>query len=652
MKGFFDAQMKGVTLMELFRLLGRIAIENSDANAAIDETTGQAERSESKIKTAFGKIGTAAVDAGKVIATGLAAGATAMGGLVTKALDVAGELEQNIGGSEAVFKEHAEGMQETAKDAFKNMGLSQTDFLATANKMGALFQGAGFEIEESAELSAKAMQRASDVASIMGIDISSAMEAVAGAAKGNFTMMDNLGVAMNETTLEAYAMEKGMDKAYSAMSNQEKIGLAMELFLEKTQYAAGNYAKENETLAGSLNTAKAALTNFLSGSGDVSDLADAMVNAADVIITKVQELLPGLVSGIQELITRLLPYLPGIIQTLLPGIIQGAVTLFTGLISALPMLIQIIIEQLPFIVTSLAQALRETFPVLVETVKELFGQIIAKVQEVLPGVSEAVSNVWNNHLKPALQEIGDFLNEKVKPAFEFVFETIIKPLVENVFGSIKRLWTETLKPVFNGIRDFLKGVFTNDWKTALQGLLNIATGIFNGIMNAIRTPMNTAKDIVSKAIDFIKKKFDFKWELPKLKLPHFSIKGEFSLNPPSIPSFGVEWYKKGAVLNDATIFGMNPSTGKAMVGGEAGAEAVAPIDVLQSYVSEAVAAQNAGLVEVVNEWMQKLMEFLMQYIPGISNMRVCLDSGVLVGAMAPGMDKQLGNIAKRKARES
>ena len=91
--------------MELFRLLGTIAINNSGAISAIDDTTVAAEKSQSKLSGAFEKIGGAAVKVGKVVATGVAAGATAFGVLTTKAMNAAGELEQNMGGAEAVFGE-------------------------------------------------------------------------------------------------------------------------------------------------------------------------------------------------------------------------------------------------------------------------------------------------------------------------------------------------------------------------------------------------------------------------------------------------------------------------------------------------------------------------------------------------------------------
>jgi hypothetical protein len=103
---------------------------------------------------------------------------------------------------------------------------------------------------------------------------------------------------MNDTTLNAYALEKGINKTTQEMTNQEKISLAMEMFMEKTAYAAGNYAKENETLAGSLGTAKAALSNFLSGAGTVDDVVSSFSNAADVIIKNINELFPSLMNGI------------------------------------------------------------------------------------------------------------------------------------------------------------------------------------------------------------------------------------------------------------------------------------------------------------------------------------------------------------------
>lgn len=125
----------------------------------------------------------------KGIATGIGVASTAVAGLVGKSVTMAGDLEQQIGGTEAVFGEFASTVQDKAVKAFDQMGISANDYMATANKMAALMQGSGLSIEDSMNLSTEAMQRAADVASIMGIDVNDAMESVAGAAKGNFTMI-------------------------------------------------------------------------------------------------------------------------------------------------------------------------------------------------------------------------------------------------------------------------------------------------------------------------------------------------------------------------------------------------------------------------------------------------------------------------------
>lgn len=837
--------------MELFKLLGTVAVENTEAVKALKETSVEGEKAESKLSKAFDKIGNVAAKTGKAIATGLAAGITAMGTLTLKAMNAAGELEQNMGGSEAVFKESAEKMQETAENAFSNMGLSMSDFLATANKMGALFQGAGFGIEESADMSADAMQRAADVASIMGIDVNSAMEAVAGMAKGNFTMMDNLGVAINDTTLKIYAQEKGLGELETT---QDKVNAAYQLFMEKSEYAAGNYRKENETFAGAMTTARAAIDNFLSGSGTAEQLADAFVGAADVIIVKLDEIVPKLTEGIQILIEKLTPKLPEIIERALPGLIQGAVSLLNGLIAASPTIIRILIEQIPFVVSQIASALMQTLPVLLDTAKELVKQLwdyiflellntgisfeyaVGKIQgycetafgyiqtgfqtmwnicntawatvgkpifdsivgaieyvsdnwgtileyisgifgdvwnkcdsawstvgktvfdsivgaieyvsgyweplqelifskfndiwgeckniwettgklifdsvvsilkymgenfssilktatdafnvwcsvkravwdnigkpifemasfavvslfelfaENMPAImgffQEAIAGIkdsWENHLKPVLDAIGAILNDKIKPVFEFVWKTVVESLIVTVFSTIANLWRYTLKPVFDGICDFLLGVFTNDWKLAFNGILEFIAGIFNGIQIAVETPMNAVKTIVGSVIDYIKEKFDFDLEFPKLKLPHFSIEGEFSLIPPSVPEFSIDWYKKAMnepmIMNSPTAFGIN-ANGQIMAGGEAGSEVVSGTDTLMGMISSAVATQNAELTNV----MANIFAFLQEYLPGMSNMQLVMDSGAVIGELAPGMDKELGKIAYRNGR--
>lgn len=239
----------------------------------------------------------------KTLASGLSA--LGFGAMIKNAIILAGDLQQNIGGSESVFKNYADTIQRTAETAASSLGLSQSKYLATATKMGALFQGSGFSVAQSADMVTQSMQRASDVASIMGLSVDSAMEAVAGMAKGNFTMMDNLGVAINDTNLQIYAQEKGLGKLETT---QQKVNAAMQMFLDKSEYAAGNYAKENDTYSGALTTFKAELENFAAEAGtallplaqSVLPVLSSSLNALKPVIMTVAEAVGGLGSVVSD----------------------------------------------------------------------------------------------------------------------------------------------------------------------------------------------------------------------------------------------------------------------------------------------------------------------------------------------------------------
>ena len=114
----------------------------------------------------------------------------------------------------------------------------------------------------------------------------------------------------------------------------------------------------------------------------------------------------------------------------------------------------------------------------------------------------------------------------------------------------------------------------------------------------------TIANIVKNAINKIKSYMNFKWELPKLKLPQVSIKGKFSLSPPSVPKFSIKWNADGAILNKPTLFGM--AGGVLQGGGEAGKEAVLPIEKLKSYIKEELQFNNQYLAEVFKEALKEL----------------------------------------------
>lgn len=517
--------------MDLFKLLGTISINNADANRALDDTSRRGEQTEGKLKGAFSAVGKGALAVGKTIATGLAVGATAMTGVTTMALSAVGELEQNMGGSEAVFGEYAAKMQETAKSAFSTMGLSTSNYLATANKMGSLFKGAGFEASEAADITSQAMQRAADVASIMGISTEAAMESIAGAAKGNFTMMDNLGVAMNDTTLNAYALEKGIGKTTQEMTNQEKIGLAMQMFMEKTADYAGNYTKENETLAGSLGTAKAALTNFLDGSGDVDQLVNAFTGAVNSIIGSLETLAPRLVNGMVDLANKIMPMIPDLLGKLLPIVLDGATSLINGIVAILPQLVDLltssVIPQLLSAIVTITNALVEALPSVIESI---VSALPALLPQLIDGLVSAIVTLCSNFAQ-IIQPIIDYLPDiiiSVVDALMTNLPILIDGLITLVLGVVEAI-PQIIQALIDAIPMIVESVVTgllNSLPELIMGFIKLFAGVvialpqillslnqalpkaFEGIWNGI-------KNVFSNVGGFFKEAFGAAWEAIK-----------------------------------------------------------------------------------------------------------------------------------------
>lgn len=467
-------------LNEIFRLFGTIAINNDDANKSIDQTNAKASKLHTAMNSAFSKIGKAAGVCGKAIVAGLGAGAAAMGKLVVDSMGLAGELEQNLGGSEAVFGGWAAYIQEKGAEAYKNLGLSQAEYLASANKMGAILQGMGFSEQESATMSADLMQRAADLSSVMGISLESAMEAVTGLSKKNFDMMDNLGVPMNDTTLAAYALEKGITKSYQSMTTAEQVALAYQMLMEKSAYATGNYAKENDTLAGSMNTAKAAWKNFLSGSdagtseNGINAMVESFVNVGDVVIKNLNKLLPKLSKGLTTLIQRLTPYVPEMMQAILPGIIDGAMALITGLALALPDILEVLTEQLPYIMDQLIASLDQILPALVTAISAMFATLAADLPALLQDVGEIISKVWGNGVWPLIQNL-----------FRAVFGVEL-PSWDQLKESISAGWTQ----IETSVREWFKatfGVELPSWETVRNNIVAWWTRFKNKIGEFIKT---------------------------------------------------------------------------------------------------------------------------------------------------------------------
>lgn len=236
------------------------------------------------------------------------------------------------------------------------------------------------------------------------------------------------------------------------------------------------------------------------------------------------------------------------------------------------------------------------------TVSEKWNSIKTTVGNVVDNIKTAVSEKWNA-IKTTVGTVTSNIKDTVSEKFNQVKETMgtvmqaAKDTISEKLNNIKAAYEEHgggVKGIVAASMEAIKGYYSAGYtfidnltngklsamvdtiKSNLESAKNTVSNILNAIKDKFSSIFESAKNIVSNAIEKIKGFFNFKWELPKIKLPHFSITGKFSLNPPQIPKFSVEWYKLGGVFDEPTLFGYGD--GKIGGLGEDGAEAIVPLE--------------------------------------------------------------------------
>lgn len=204
------------------------------------------------------------------------------------------------------------------------------------------------------------------------------------------------------------------------------------------------------------------------------------------------------------------------------------------------------------------------------------GTYIQYVSDVISAALEVIQGVWDTvwgAVSSTASSVWDAITSAIGAAIDAISSTIsavlsaIQAVWDSVWGAVSttasNVWngiSSTISSIVNGIRDTISSVF--------NAAKDTVSSVWNSIKSAIETPIQNARDTVRNVIDSIKGFFNFSWSLPHLKLPHLSISGSFSIYPPSVPHFGIDWYAKGGVFNGPSVIGV----------GEAGPEGVVPFN--------------------------------------------------------------------------
>lgn len=579
--------------MELFKLMGKISIDNQEADQAIDETTGKAKNSEKEQKSAFSKIGSAAMTGAKVIA----GAATAMGGAFIGAVEGTREYRVSMGKLETAFTTSGHSAS-TAKDTYTTLNsvLGDSDVAVEAANHLAKLTDNQKDLNTWTDICTGVFATFGDSLPIEGLTEAANETAKTGQLTGS------LADALNWAGVNEDDFQKKLD---SCTTEQERQKLITSTLNGLYKEAADNYKKNNKELIeaekanGKLKDAMAKLGAIgepimTAIKNKIADLAAVAIPKLEKMIVKVKDMIKWFKQN------------KSTVQAWAAGILAATVTI-SGFILVL---------KWSAIMSKAANALK-----LVTTAVKLLNvamraNVIGLVISLIAGLVAAFIYLWKNN--EGFRKFWLNMWAKIKSATG----TAVK-------------W---IKSKFNDLKDAVAKVKAN----------------FESIKKAITDKMDAAREKVKGVVDKIKGFFPLKIGkiFSGLKVPKISVSGgkaPFGIaGKGKLPNFDVKWNAKGGILTEPTVFGMNPRTGTLLGGGEAGHEAIVPIDKLQAYVDQSVNNRNKDLIESFEMQISRLISFMQDFFP--ANYQIMLDTGILAGQLAPEMDSRLAGIYKNNLR--
>lgn len=484
--------------MNLFELFVKIGADTTEANKGIDEvgqkTSGLGEKLKSGLATA-----------GKVAVAGVAAGATAIGALGTKAVAAYADYEQLVGGVETLFKDSQDQVMDYANNAYKTAGLSANEYMETVTSFSAsLLQSLDGDTSAAADKANLAITDMSDNANKMGTDMTSIQNAYQGFAKANYTMLDNLKLGYGGTQAEMERLLADAEKISGIkydISSYADIVDAIHVVQTEMGITGTTAEEAASTIQGSFGMMKSAWQNLVTGMADpdqdlgvlVGNFTDSVVIAGNNLIPRIQDLLPRIVEATTSLIGTASEQLPAILGTVLPSLVEGATNLVTGLMAALPSVLSVLADVAPTVINTLVPALIELLPQITQTgidvIVSLAQGIADALPQLIPAATDAIIKIVEVLTSP--ENLGNLIDAAL---------AIILALVDGLVDATPKL----IAAVPDVITNLVTAIIANMPKILEAGVeitMALADGLIKALPELIAAIPNLILGIVQGIID-------------------------------------------------------------------------------------------------------------------------------------------------------
>lgn len=493
----------------------------------------------------FARAGLSAEQAADALAPAMALAAGEGGELDT----VSAGLVATINGFHGSFEQAAK-YADVFANACNNSALDVNSLSKAMSVAAPIFSAAGYSVKDAA-LYMGVMANNGIEADKAANSLKTGLARLVSPAKEGAAMMDQLGISVTNsdgTMKDSVQIQKELHDAFAQLSESEQIAAASAIF-GKNQMAP--WLALINTAPGDVD----ALSTALDQNGTAMEMQAAMMSGFAGSIEQLK-------SGLDVLLTSLGEALAPVIQKVVAGL-QALVDWFNNLSPQM----QTVIATVGLIVAAIGPLLLVMGAIAsgIGSIISLIGVVAPLIAGVAAPIAIAIAAIT------ALIAIGVLLYKN--------WDTIKLKALE-IKNNIVATWNNIKTSVIAAVNT-LKASLSAAWASVKA----TASAAWNAVKTAITTPINTAVSLVKAGIDKLKGIVNgAKLSLPHIKLPHFSVSGKFSLNPPSVPKVSVSWYKSGGIFSSPTIAGI----------GEAGPEAVVPLDTLWKKLDNIAAAAASG----------------------------------------------------------